>query len=160
MEIKFQSFLITVSDIARSRDFCENLLSQKVLLDHGRAVDYEGGLSLMDANYAFTLIHSRERTSNDNLGSINSEIYFDTPDLEGVFDKIKNAGVGFVHPVVEQPWGQRVFRFLDPDGYTIEIGEPMEAVIVRLLKEGKSCEEVAERTSTPIETVKRLKYSL
>lgn len=70
----------------------------------------------MEADYAFEVVHSRERTSKDKPGSINSEIHFDTPDLDGVFDSIKNVGVKLAHPVVEQAWGQQVFRLLDPDG--------------------------------------------
>ena len=146
-----------VSDIQRSRDFYENLLGQKVLLDHGRAVDYKGGFAIIQADYAFEVIHSRRCTSKDKLGSIHSELYFDTSDLEEVFKKVKNAGVKLVHPIVEQPWGQRVFRFLDPDGYMVEIGEPMDVVISRLLEKGMTTDEVAKYTSMPIETVNKVK---
>jgi uncharacterized glyoxalase superfamily protein PhnB len=33
--------------------------------------------------------------------------------------------VDLIHPIVEQAWGQRVFRFYDPDGHAVEVGEPL-----------------------------------
>jgi hypothetical protein len=61
-----------------------------------------------------------------------------------------------VHPVVEQPWGQRVFRVYDPDGHVVEIGEPMDAVIRRFLEQGMTVEEAAPRTSMPLEIVRAI----
>ncbi|MDX9802546.1 MAG: hypothetical protein RBS96_00715, partial [Dehalococcoidales bacterium] len=54
------------------------------------------------------------------------------------------------------PWGQRAIRFYDPDNHIIEIGEPMPAVIRRLLKSGISEEEVAKRTSMPLEEIVKI----
>jgi hypothetical protein len=33
--------------------------------------------------------------------------------------------VELIHPILQQAWGQRVFRFYDPDRHIVEIGEPM-----------------------------------
>jgi catechol 2,3-dioxygenase-like lactoylglutathione lyase family enzyme len=159
MGIKFQSSMIMVFDIGRSREFYEGLLKQKVILDHGRALGFEGGFAIMQVDYAYRVIHSRDRRDQDKLGSIHSEFYFETRDLDFTFARMKDAGVEFVHIVIEQPWGQRAFRCLDPDGYMIEIGEPMEAVIRRLLKEGKSTEEIAKYTSMPADIVNKIAES-
>lgn len=40
------------------------------------------------------------------------------------------------------PWGQRVIRFYDLDGYIIEVGEDMKTVINRFLDSGMTIEEV------------------
>ena len=74
-------------------------------------------------------------------------------DLDNIFSKLLDYGVAFIHTIKEQPWGQRVFRFFDPDNHIVEIGEPMSVVIRRYLKEGASETEVAKRTSMPIEEV-------
>jgi len=34
--------------------------------------------------------------------------------------------VEFIHEIVEQPWGQKVMRFYDPDYHMIEVGAPIE----------------------------------
>ena len=52
--------------------------------------------------------------------------YFEDDDIDACFARIKDR-VALIHPIVRQSWGQRVFRFHDPDGHAIEIGEPMLA---------------------------------
>lgn len=61
-----------------------------------------------------------------------------------------------MHPIQEQPWGQRVFRVYDPDGYVVEFGEPMRTFITRFYRSGLSIEQVSERCHTPVEMVRRL----
>jgi uncharacterized glyoxalase superfamily protein PhnB len=51
-------------------------------------------------------------------------LYFETNQLDAAFARLKNK-VRLVHPIERQSWGQRVFRFYDPDGHVIEIGEPL-----------------------------------
>lgn len=58
-------------------------------------------------------------------GKNNMLFYFEVDDLEGIFSRINNQ-VDLIHPIVRQRWGQQVFRFRDPDGHIIEIGEPMD----------------------------------
>ena len=55
--------------------------------------------------------------------------------------------------MIEQPWGQRVFRIYDPDKHMVELGEPMTAVIKRYLNQGMTPIEVAKRMSMPFEIV-------
>ena len=43
----------------------------------------------------------------------------------GEEDFARLAGLArIVHPIRTEPWGQRVFRLLDPDGHIVEVGEP------------------------------------
>ena len=91
----------------------------------------------------------RSRLSND-------ELYFESPDLDTVSTRLAEAGVQFIHPLREQPWGQRAFRVNDPDGHIVEVGEPMPAVIFRLLNQGMSIEAIAERTAMPVDIVKQI----
>jgi hypothetical protein len=59
-------------------------------------------------------------------------------------------------PPCEHPWGQRVFRVHDPDGHIVGVGEPIPAVIGRLLGGGMSAEAVAERTAVRLEIVEQI----
>ena len=60
-----------------------------------------------------------------------------------------------VHPPKQYEWKQRVVRVYDPDGHMIEIGESMEAIAKRYLKEGYSVEETAEMIQHPVTFVSR-----
>lgn len=50
-------------------------------------------------------------------------LYFEDQDIDAAFMRIA-PHVELIHPVERQVWGQRVFRFYDPDGHAVEIGEP------------------------------------
>ena len=50
-------------------------------------------------------------------------LYFEHWDVDAAFEKIA-PHVELIHTVEQQAWGQRVFRFYDPDGHAVEIGEP------------------------------------
>jgi hypothetical protein len=90
------------------------------------------------------------------LGQNNFELYFETSDLDAAHAQMIQAGVPLVHPLLEQPWGQRVFRVYDPDEHIVEIGEPMDAVIARFLKQGLTVAQIAQRTAMPVEIVQQM----
>lgn len=154
MKVKFLSAVIFVRDIQVSREFYENLLGQKVTMDHGVNVGYEAGFALWQSVHAREIIFgAKAETAPVALGQRNFELYFETEDLDAALALLTQTGVQFVHPLFEQPWGQRVFRVYDPDGHLVELGEPMSAPILRFLAQGMSPEQVAARTSMPLEIV-------
>ena len=61
-----------------------------------------------------------------------------------------------IHPIREQPWGQRVFRLYDPDNHIIEFAESMESVILRLDRQGSSPEEIAQKSEMPMDFIKNV----
>ena len=156
MEIAYQSAVIFVRDLPASRRFYEELLRQTVIMDHGPNIAFEGGFALWQVDHASQIIYGRAPGDAGPLGRENFEFYFESTDLDAVWGRLQAAGVSPVHPIRTQPWGQRVLRVHDPDGHVVELGEPMPIVIHRFLNEGLSCEEVAERTSMPLEIVKAI----
>jgi hypothetical protein len=76
-----------------------------------------------------------------------------------VVERFQETGVEFVHPLREQPWGQRVVRVYDPDGHIVEVGEPIPVFVARFLGQGMSMEQAAERTSVPVEVVQQIAAS-
>jgi catechol 2,3-dioxygenase-like lactoylglutathione lyase family enzyme len=156
MNVTYQSSVIFVQDIAASRHFYEELLGQEVEMDFGPNVGFGGGFALWQVDHAFQMIYERAPYAAQRLGRQNYELYFETGDLEAASIRLSGAGVEFVHPLREQPWGQRAFRIYDPDGHIVELGEPMPAVIARLLGEGLSAGAVAERTGMPLEIVEQI----
>ena len=91
----------------------------------------------------------------------NFELYFEEDDLDNFILKInENKNIEYLHPVKEYSWGQCVIRIYDPDKHIIEIGESMDFVIKRFLKNGLSVEETVRITQHPIDYVKSLIYNI
>lgn len=152
--MKFICPLIAVDDIEISRRFYENVLNQKVKYDFGENVTFEGDFSIHLKSHFLELLNL---SSNDiTQKSNNSELYFEEDNLDGLLEKLKEYGsLEYIHGIKEQPWGQRVIRFYDPDMHIVEVGESMESVARRFLSKGLSIEETAKRISMPEEFVKQ-----
>ncbi|HII83862.1 MAG TPA: glyoxalase/bleomycin resistance/dioxygenase family protein [Methanobacterium subterraneum] len=144
--------LIAVADIQKSRQFYEKVLEQEVEMDHGANVAFKGGFAIHDAIHYQGLLGEIDpidtRVQKNFL-----ELYFESEDLDSVQDRLDSINTKFLHRMREQPWGQRVMRFYDPDGYIIEVGEPLEFVVRRFAQEGFSPEEVSQKSSMPLEFV-------
>jgi catechol 2,3-dioxygenase-like lactoylglutathione lyase family enzyme len=149
--MKYICSLITVDDIARSRNFYEKILDQKVKFDFGANVTFEGDFAIHLKSHFQELIDNKEIKTRSN----NFELYFEYDDLEKIVNKLNDYGVEFIHPVTEQPWRQKVVRFYDPDEYILEIGESMEHLCYRLHKEGLPVNEIAGITYLPEEFVSK-----
>ena len=150
--LKFKCPLIAVSDIKESVRFYEEVIGDRVAMDFGENVTFEGGFSLQEMKRWKSLIHTDKvrRKSND------AELYFEEDDFDGFIAYLKEfPELQFVHGVEEMPWGQRVIRFYDPDFHIIEVGESMDVVIRRMLQSGMSVEETARKSQYPIEYVVR-----
>ena len=159
MTIQYQSSVIFVKDVEASRHFYEKFLGQEVDMDFGPNVGFKGGFAIWQIDHAFEMIFEGAVNGNGQLGRKNLELYFESADLEAVWNQLMEADVWAVHPPREQPWGQRAFRVYDPDGHIVEVGEPMQAVIRRLLQQELPAEAVAEKTSMPLEMVQQIAAS-
>lgn len=121
MDIRFQSSLIFVKDVEVSRKFYERILEQEVEYDFGEDVVFGGGFAIHDANHISQLLFGRPNPNvSSRLGKENLELYFECENLGDVFSRLHDSGVVFIHPIKEQPWGQRVFRAYDPDNHIVE----------------------------------------
>ena len=149
---EFKSAVFFVQDVAKSKNFYTNILGQKIMMDLGRNVIFEGGLGIWEANYALNTIFS----DKVEVGGNNVEIYFESSILEEVYQKLENNDVKLLNPIIEAPWGQRTFRVYDPDNHIIEFGEPMPTVVIRLHQKGMSPEEIIKKTKMPVEIVNKI----
>jgi catechol 2,3-dioxygenase-like lactoylglutathione lyase family enzyme len=43
-------------------------------------------------------------------------LYLEEPELDGLHERVRAAGVPIVDPLAERPWGQREFTLEDPEG--------------------------------------------
>lgn len=155
-KLRLSSFVLFVEDVLTSKEFYEIVLDQEVQLNIDDInIGFKSGLALWDRNYAIKTIFNNNAISKNETAR-NSEIYFETSELDAVFDKVQKNRAKILHPVKVQPWQQRVFRIYDPDDNIIEIAETMENVIVRLKNEGMSIDLIAQKTFMPKEIVEVL----
>lgn len=121
--MRFVNPIPFVSDIERSKTFYRDVMGLKILSDFGNFVLFDTGFAIHDGK---SLEQTVWKTSVDTLepyGRRNVLLYFEHDDVDAAFEKIA-PHAELIHPVERQEWGQRVFRFHDPDGHTVEIGEP------------------------------------
>lgn len=148
MDIQYRSTVLFVTDIERSKAFYTQVMGCKVADDFGVNVGLVGGLALWQAGHLQTVMPIQ--CGPEPLGRNNLETYFEVEDLDTLVARIKEVNAPLVHPVVEQPWGQRAVRFRDPDGHIVEAGEPMPVVVRRMQAEGLTAEEIAGKTGIPV----------
>ena len=149
--MKYMGTLLAVRDMEKSKRFYCELLGLKVVGDFGANISLSGGLFLQ------TAVTWKEFIRRDEIVFRNdaSELYFETDDMDDFIKKLEDFGsVDYVHPAVEQPWGQRAVRFYDPDGHIVEVGEKLKIVMQRFVNSGLSVAETAMRMGVPEEYVR------
>jgi catechol 2,3-dioxygenase-like lactoylglutathione lyase family enzyme len=144
-KLKFVCPLLVVADMQRARSFYETVLGQKVIMDFGENITFEGNFSLHLASHYSQLIDGKEIKTCGN----NFEIYFEYDDMEAFNQRLVQHGAELVHPMREQPWRQRVVRFYDPDQHIIEVGESMEHLCHRLHLEGLTIKQIVQTSLMP-----------
>jgi uncharacterized glyoxalase superfamily protein PhnB len=86
----------------------------------------------------------------------NFELYFETDELEKTIQQLNENKIELIHEIVEQPWGQRVTRFYDPDNHIIEVGESMDSVVLRYHATGMNMEDIKRKTSMPQKFIEKI----
>ena len=150
----YHSVVLLVKNIKKSKYFYNIVLGQKIVMDFGKNVGFEGGLAIWDREYALNQIFQKA-ISEVKLGGNNSEIYFEYDQLDDLFNRLQGK-VTFVHSIKEQPWGQKCFRIYDPDNHIIEFAESMASVVLRLHSIGFSCEDITKKSLMPKEFIQMI----
>jgi catechol 2,3-dioxygenase-like lactoylglutathione lyase family enzyme len=122
--MRFVNPIVFVRDVRVATAFCRDVVGPAVNADHGDFVLFEGGFAIHDgAALTRTIFGPDALPEPGAFGRRNLLLYFKDDDIEAAFARLKDR-VALIHPLEAQAWGQRVFRFHDPDGHVIEIGEP------------------------------------
>lgn len=144
--MKLAGTLIAVKDMDRSRRFYHDVLGLDVVADFGANVTLDGGVVLQTLDTWKSFIQTDHVVLPNHAG----ELYFEEDDIDGFCKHLESFDIRLVLPLFEHPWGQRVIRFYDPDGHVIEVGEKLDSVILRFMKQGLSVEETAIRMDVPL----------
>jgi len=124
--MRFVNPIPFVRDIAVSKAFYRDVLGLTVAEDHGAFVLFEGHFAIHDGAALARTVWGDQADTEDTgpYGRRNLLLYFEEDDIDACFARPRDR-VTLIHGLDRQAWGQRVFRFYDPDGHAVEIGEPM-----------------------------------
>ena len=124
--MKFVNPLPFVADMVCSRKFYADLLGFETLEDHGNFVMFADGFALHEGSSLLRSTYGDVTHDEGNAyGRQNLVLYFEVgteETLEARFLALEGK-IDLIHPIRTECWGGRVFRFHDPDGHIIEIGE-------------------------------------
>lgn len=147
--MKYTSTLIAVKDMDISKQFYHNVLGLNAVANFGANVTLDGGIVLQTLDTWKSLIRMYNVTLPNNAG----ELYFEEDDMDAFCNHLKSFDICYVHELYEHRWGQRVIRFYDPDKHIIEVGEKLDAVVLRFIEQGLSPEQTAVRMDIPLDFV-------
>ncbi|HWP80037.1 MAG TPA: VOC family protein [Candidatus Acidoferrum sp.] len=146
--MRYESPLIAVTDMERSKAFYKKYLDLDVTIDFGANVTLTGGIALQTLETWRDFIGGIDVRFKGNAG----ELYFEEDNFDDFLSKLE--GLELVHPPAQHAWGQRAVRFYDPDGHMIEVGENITAVARRFREGGMTVPEVAARMDVREEYVR------
>ena len=152
MPINYTSTVIITKDFPKMKAFYLDILQQKVDIDFGNCIGFQNGLSLWKLTQDYPIAQKLGRTF-DESGNKNLELCFETTEFEQVVESLRKHELKYLHEVTEELWGQQTVRFYDPEDNLIEIGETIPCFVKRFYNQGMNFEEIAKRTSVPIEFV-------
>lgn len=155
MELHYHSSVVFCNDIETQREFYEKFLGQTVKQDMGSHLVFDNGLSLWTINKESHIARELGYTY-EPIGNRNLELCFETDAIEDAVEKVLLADLRILHNLEEEKWGQYTIRFYDPEGNLVEIGESMQTMVRRMKNDGKTAEEVAEKTGLQLQMVENL----
>ncbi len=120
---RFVNPIIFVRNINVSKNFYQRIIGLSVVEEHDNFVRFETGFAIHETSSLTKTIWGDNSHNDSYLGQRNLLLYFEHDDIDSLFEEIAKEIV-LIHPISTQDWGQRVFRFYDPDGHAVEIGEP------------------------------------
>lgn len=121
----FYNTIVLVKDLKKSKDFYTNVLGLKIEMEYETILFFENHFVIHDGQALLNTIYSKKPAFNFRKGSKNIDIYLETDDIEESYGTVVQSKTKIIHGIKEQAWGQKVFRFYDPDSHIVEIGEAM-----------------------------------
>jgi catechol 2,3-dioxygenase-like lactoylglutathione lyase family enzyme len=119
----FYNTIVFVKDINKSKKFYTEVIGLKIVNDYQTIVFFENHFTIHNGNNLLKTVFKRSPLHNFKKGKKNIELYFETDNIEKAYKTIIDNKVKVIHAIEKQAWGQKVFRFYDPDNHLVEIGE-------------------------------------
>ncbi len=130
IQFRLDHTMIRVTDLEKSLDFYTRILGMKVL----RNTDYEGGrftnvfIGFGPENVTTTLelTHNWDQSEPYDKGAAYGHLAFNVDNVVEAMAYLESEGVTIRSPAKPMNHGSRMLGFVeDPDGYVIELNEPV-----------------------------------
>ena len=122
--MRIRHTMLRVADLDRSVAFYTQRLGMQVmrLRDNPKERVAYVGYGDEKSNHALELIDERDSEQPVTHGTGYGHVALAVPDIDGLCDTLKAAGVPFRHDLQPAPSGRlRIAFILDPDGYEVEL---------------------------------------
>ncbi|MBN2716007.1 MAG: VOC family protein [Deltaproteobacteria bacterium] len=153
--ITFHSSVVIAEDLQAMVRFYRDVLKQEVASDFGACVIFKCGLSVWTPKETHPVA---THTARFKPGTGRFELCFETDAFDDAHRRVLQHphGIRLLHETQTEPWGQRTIRFFDPEDNLVELGESIPCFVRRLHREGLSLDDVAQKTSVPLDVVKKM----
>ena len=142
--MKYNGILLNVSDLARSKQFYHKVLGLGATTEAEGYAVLEGGIVLRE----------QKMPGPGGVRGDVCELHFEESGIERFAERLAClSSVSLCHPLKEEPWGQKVIRFCDPDGVVIAVEEPMKEVVGRFAAAGLAPHQIAKQMRMPLNDV-------
>lgn len=155
MNLQLGASVIICQDFDKMNDFYQNVLQQDIEVDFGNCIGFKSKISLWKLTEEYPIAQKLGYTYS-NKGNNNFELSFETEDFEDFVEHLKQFDIHYLHQEEEETWGQKTLRLYDPENNLVEVGESIPCFVKRFFRSGMNVEEVAERSSVPLEYVKMI----
>ena len=121
------SVLLNVSDLERSRRFYGDLLGMPLV-----AEPEKDHVLVFAAGSASLVVHAHDEYEGvrapgpEDPGAV--LLFLSVDDVDDATNELRAEGVTIAAEPADQPWGERTATVLDPDGYSIFLSRPLDAV--------------------------------
>jgi len=149
--------VLLVQDVAASAQFYQGLFDLEVAFSvPGRYLVFENAFALwLRESAGEAMQHEPPHAADPAAKAV--ALYFESEDVEAFASKLElRSDMHLLHGLKTEPWGQRSLRFLDLDGFVVEVAESMADVAIRLLAQGLGADEVQARTMLPRDYIQSL----
>jgi predicted enzyme related to lactoylglutathione lyase len=125
MEVLASRLILHPSDMARSRDFYEQMLGLRIFHEYGEGNTVIGVVYFLGGGF---LELSGANPSQENGFST---LWLQVPDVVGEGARLQDLGVPLATPPSRKPWGLIELSLADPDGHAIVLVEVPEDHFLR-----------------------------
>lgn len=121
MTVKRTTFVIAVTDLARSAEFYRDALGFEVheIGDPGWRLFVNGECRIMAGDCPDT-------TPAAKIGDHSYFAYLTVEDVDAFYEQVTGEGVEIIKPLRDEPWGVREFGLRTIDGHRMMIATPLD----------------------------------
>lgn len=121
MQITASALSLNVDDVTASADFV------KTHFGFGEDMAADGFVALSRADVGFKLVFLRTGLASfkpDHMKGHKADgllVAFVVDDIDREYARLQNEGVEIATPIETEPWGERYFQVLDPNGVVLQL---------------------------------------